>query len=84
MAAIIFLSTSKFEIAVMKCKYIEHLPNAVFYDFLCDNKFSISKQHISLDKMYQMEDLCHQYYILNRNKRPHDTEIHCGYLLSLV
>ena len=30
-----------------------------------------------------MKDICHQYYILNRNKRSHDTENHYGYMISL-
>ena len=45
--------------------------------------FSISKQPLSLDKIHQMKDIWHQYYILNRYKRSHDTENHCGYLISL-
>ena len=44
---------------------------------------SISKQYLSLDKMHQMKDICHQLYILNRYKRSHDTENHCGYLIIL-
>ena len=46
-------------------------------------RFSISKQPFSLDKIHQMKDIWHQYYILNRYKRSHDTENHCGYLISL-
>ena len=46
-------------------------------------RFSISKQHLSIDKMHQMKDICHQLYILNRNKRSHDTENHCSYFISL-
>ena len=45
--------------------------------------FSISKQPLSLDKTHQMKDIWHQYYILNTYKRSHDTENHCGYLISL-
>ena len=30
-----------------------------------------------------MKDICHQYYILNRNKRSHDPENHCGYMIIL-
>ena len=46
-------------------------------------RFSISKQHLSFDKIHQMKDIYHQYYMLNRNKRSHDTENHCGYMISL-
>ena len=46
-------------------------------------RFSISKQHLFLDKICQMKDICHQYYILNRNKRSHDPENHCGYMIIL-
>ena len=30
-----------------------------------------------------MKDICHQYYILNSNKRSHDPENHCGYMIIL-
>ena len=33
--------------------------------------------------MSQMKDICHQYYILNRNKMSHDTENHGGYMIRL-
>ena len=46
-------------------------------------RFSISKQPLSSDKIHQMKDIWLQYYILNRYKRSHDTENHCGYLISL-
>ena len=45
--------------------------------------FSICKRHLSSDKMGQIKDICHQYYILNRNKMSHDTENHCGYMINL-
>ena len=41
-------------------------------NFYVVTRFSISKQHLVLDKICQMKDICHQYYILNRNKRSHD------------
>ena len=33
--------------------------------------------------MHQLKDVCHQRYILNRNKRSYDTEYRCVYLISL-
>ena len=33
-------------------------------------RFSISKQPLSSDKMHQMKDILHQYYILKRYKSP--------------
>ena len=33
--------------------------------------------------MHQMKDIWHQYYILIRYKRSHDTENHCVYLIIL-
>ena len=30
-----------------------------------------------------MKNICHQQYSLNRKKRSHDTENHCGYLIIL-
>ena len=46
-------------------------------------RFSISKEPLSLDKIHQMKDIWHQYYVLNGYKRSHDTENHCGYLMYL-
>ena len=36
--------------------------------FYVVTRFSISKQHLFLNKICQMKDICHQYYILNRKK----------------
>ena len=63
---------------------MEHLAKVVFGKFICGNKvFHFKTALISLDKIHEMKDIWHQYYILNRYKRSHDTENHCGYLLSL-
>ena len=51
--------------------------------FYVVTRFFISKQHLVLDKICQMKDICHQYYILNRNKKSHGPENHCGYMISL-
>ena len=68
--------------AVIKYNYTEHITKVVFGKFICGNKVFHFKIGLTLDKIDQMKAIWHQYYILNRSKRSHDTENHCGYLIS--
>ena len=56
----------------IKYNYTEHLIEVAFGKFICGNKVSHFKTAL----------ICHEQYILNRNKRSHDTENHCGYLID--
>ena len=50
---------------------------------MCGNKFSISKQHFSLDNNALNEGYMSAIYSLTRKERSHDTENHCGYLIIM-
>ena len=84
MAAIILSSLQNLKWLQIGYKYIKQPPEAVFGCFYMFTRFPIAKWYLTTDIMCQTRNI----YVISRifclKKLVHDTENHCGYLISLV
>ena len=84
MDAIILSSLQNLKWLKIGYKYIKQPPEVVFGCFYLFTRFPIAKWYLTRDIMCQTRNIYVISRIFDYKKWSHDTENHCGYLISLV
>ena len=84
MAIIILSPLQNLKCLKIRYKCIKQPPEVVFGCFYMFTRFPIAKFHLIRDIMYQQGTYMSSVEYFDYKKGSHDTENHCGYLISLV